>query len=746
MNEIVNFVLKKAKKPLSLESIYEKVELVMRKNGDECFELDEKAKQEIVDCLENGVNSYDYFLFSNGKYSLLSKTSFRKGVFYGNKSGDGYVLIPKFYVNSEGMKVHSEEKYVISRDQTNGAIDRDVVLIDTGSSIAKPRVVNVIERTLDNIQGEVYRIGANYFVKPIDKKKQGLLIALEGEAIEGQIVSVKLNQQTSNNAYIGTITRVFSHANDPDADILFEAFKCGIDVEFSEDSLKQLETIPDKVLDMDRIGRCDLTDWEIFTIDGDDTKDIDDALSCTILPNGNYLVGVHIADVAHYVPKGSALDKDAFKRGNSYYLGGKVIPMLPQKLSNGICSLNPYVERLAKSCIMEVTPEGKVVRYDIKPTIIRSRLKMTYGNVNKILKEGIIPEGYEEHVDTLCNLRDLAAILRNNRLKAGAMEFDRPELHIDMDEEHNISGFSLRRCDVGENLIEEFMLLANETVDKHIVSQGYPCLHRVHDTPNLERLGDYFKLLDAVNMPFNNYSPEECACAGKALQELGEHIKQNERLSSVLSLGLVKCMSRAKYSPTNIGHFGLAKENYCHYTSPIRRYSDLVIHRTLDNIYEDSDDLVYSEEDLLEIGSQTTKTEKVSDEAEDNVLRMKCSEYMAKHHLGDEFEGVITGVSDKNLTIQLDNLIEGRVKTKSLKGPYIYNPESFTLVSVDGNENYFLGDCVRVRVKAASKEEKTIDFEILEKIYEVPTRDNDESNKALVYTYKKEKQNRAYFN
>ena len=746
MKEIVDLILKKAKKPLSLETIYEKIGLYLRKTEDGVYELDDNTRNEIYECLNNGVNTCEYCLFPNGNYSLLSKTSFRKGVFYGNKSGDGYVLIPKFYVNSEGVKVHSEEKYVISRDQTNGAIDRDVVLIDTGSNIVKPRVVSVLERNLDNIQGEVYRIGANYFVKPLDKKKQSLLIALEGEAIEGQIVSVKLNQQTSNNAYIGTITRVFSHVNDPDADILLEAFKCGIDVEFSEDSLRQLETIPDKVLDIDKIGRCDLTDWEIFTIDGDDTKDIDDALSCSILPNGNYLIGVHIADVAHYISKGSALDKDAFKRGNSYYLGGKVIPMLPQKLSNGICSLNPHVERLAKSCIMEVTPEGEVVRYDIKPTVIRSRLKMTYANVNKILNDGLVPEEYADHVDTLSNLRDLAAILHKKRLDAGAMEFDRPELHIDMDEDHNVAGFSLRKCDVGENLIEEFMLLANETVDKHIVSHGYPCLHRVHDTPNLERLEDYFRLLDAVNLPFVEHSPEECACAGKALQDLGEHIKQSEKLSSVLSFGLVKCMSRAKYSPENIGHSGLAKEDYCHFTSPIRRYSDLVIHRILDNIMEDTADLTYSDEDLFEIGSQTTKTEKVSDEAEEIVLRMKCSEYMAKHHLGDEFEGIITSVSDKNLTVQLPNTIEGRVKTRSLKGPYIYNPESFTLVSVDGNDNYYLGDCVKVRVKAASKEEKTIDFEILEKIYEVPTRDKDDSNKVAVYTYKREKRNRAYFN
>ena len=744
MKDLVNSVLKKAKKPFSIEKIYEKIELLLSESNADFKGLSDENKQEINQCLDEGIRDYKYKKTPNGNYVLMSKTSFRKGTFYGTRKGDGTVSVINSYINGSGERIVNEEKYAISTDHVNGALDGDIVLIDTGNNIIKPHVIEIIDRNLENIQGEVYRIGSSYFVKPMDKKKQGLLITLEGEAIEGQIVSVKLKQQTSNNAYIGEITEVLGHVNEPGNDILFEAYKCGIDERFSDASLEQLKTIPKQVLPTEKIGRDDLTDWEIFTIDGADTKDIDDALSCRKLPNGNYLVGVHIADVAHYIKKGSALDRDVFKRGNSYYLGGKVIPMLPPELSNGICSLNPHVERLAKSCIMEVSPEAKVLHYDIKPTVIRSRKKMTYSDVNKILKDGIIPEGYEDHAETLKTLNELALILRKGRLENGATEFDRPELHIDMNDNHEIEGFSIRKCDLAENLIEEFMLLANETVDKHIKDNGYPGIHRVHDIPNQERLVEFYKLLDAVNMPFSKYTADECLYVPNAMQELAEHIMQNERLANALALGLIKCNSRAIYSINDIGHFGLKKNDYTHFTSPIRRLADLITHRVIDNIADNSDELEYDDASLMEISAQATRTEKVSDNAEDAVLRMKCSEYMSKH-IGEEFEGTIISVSDKNIVIQLDNLIEGRVLTKSLKGPYIYNPESFTLVSVDGNENYYYGDRLRVRVKAASKEEKTIDFEIVEKIDENYIKDSNNSNRDVVYTYKKKEENNAYF-
>lgn len=746
MKKYLDLVINKAKKAISIDKIYEKIENVLKEEHGDDYILDDESKKEIDSLLKEAVDNNEVIVTPNNNYISIKKSSFRKGIFYGDKKGAGEVSVFSSYISKEdGKKVITESKYSISKDQSNGAIDGDTVLIDIGNNIVCPKVVKILERNLENIAGEVYRIGANYFVKPVDKRKQNLLISLTGEHTEGQRVLVKLNEQTSSNSYIGEIVRTLDHKDDPDNDILWEAMKCGIDANFSELSLEQVKTIPSSVSDNDKIGRCDLTDWEIFTIDGADTKDIDDALSCTILPNRHIRVGVHIADVPYYVKKDTALDKDAFKRGNSYYLGGKVIPMLPHELSNGICSLNPQVERLAKSCIMELDSNGDVINYSIQPTVIRSRLKMTYDNVNKVLNGEEYPAEYEEHVNTLKLLNEIALKLRNKRVNSGAIEFNRPEIYFKMNEENQIVDFIPRKCGLAENLIEEFMLLANKTVDKHIVDNGFPCIHRIHDTPNYERLADYFNLLNAVNMPFNKYSVDECACDSKALQDLAEHIKQDEKLSNVLALRLVKCMSRAKYSIENIGHFGLATPYYTHFTSPIRRYSDLTIHRILNDIYEDSSDkMQYDDVSLSEVAAQTSRTEKVADDAEEEVLRMKCSEFMAKH-IGEEFEATITGVSDKNICVELDNLMEGRVKTKSLHGSYMYNPETYTLVSAEGRENYYFGDRVKVKLVAASKEEKTIDFEILEKIHENYIDDTNDSNKLLIYKNNVKKLNEAFF-
>ena len=745
MKELVEKALKKEKTPISLEKLYEKIEKILKKENEDFCCLNSEQKLEIVGILEEGVVNRDFIKTPNGNYLHILKSNFRCGKFVGTRKGDGFVNVFYSYVDKDGKRVLKSEKYSVSVNDANGAIDGDEVFIELTGKGNECRICEILNRDLENITGEVYSIGSNFYVKPIDKKKQGLVICLNSPALDGQRVSVKLLSQQSNNYYLGEITRVFNHKDDPAEDILWEAFKCGIDDQFSDDSKTQVSFIPQKVLDVDRIGREDLTDWEVFTIDGDDTKDIDDALSCKVLPNGNYLVGVHIADVSHYVKKGSPLDKDAYKRGTSYYLGGKVIPMLPHELSNGICSLNPGVERLAMSCIMEITPDGCVKRHYIKRTIIKSSLKMTYSKVNQLLKTGVIPEGYEEHADTLKNLNKLAIALRNRRLANFALEFDRPELKLIYGEDGSVVDFSLKHSDVAENLIEEFMLIANETVDRHIVNSGYPCLHRVHDSPNPEKLEDFFKLLAAVNLPYTKHSYLECIDFPKYLQDLGEHIKKESKLSGMLSLNLVKCMSRAKYSPINIGHSGLAKTHYCHFTSPIRRYPDLTIHRIVDDIIDDNLSQDDWREELPDIGTQSSKMERVSDDAEDIVLRMKCSEYMEKH-IGEEYEGTVIGISDRTLLIQLDNMIEGRVKVKSLAGPYTYNPETFSLLSVDGNENYYIGDRLRVKVHSASKEDKTIDFEIVEKIDENKIVDKNGTNKALKIKAKRLKKDGTQFN
>ena len=674
MKEYLDTIFDKVKKPITLDKIYERVETYL-KSIDSNYVLSKETKEEIV----------------------------------------------------------VEDKISIRKDCLNGAIDGDLVLVDKGHNGGKPKVVKVIDRNLDNIVGEIYRIGKSYFVKPVDKRKQFLTIALEGASIEGARVSVRLKEKSSDNFYIGEITRIFNHKDDPDDDVLWEAFKCGIDDQFSNESLEQVKKIPMEVRDMDKLHRADLTNWEIFTIDGVDTKDMDDAVSLKELKNGNSLLGVHIADVSYYVEEGSPLDKDAYKKGNSNYLVGKVIPMLPHELSNGICSLNPYVERLTMSCIMEIDKTGKVVHHTIIPSVIKSSLKMNYRDVNTILKGGEVPSSYEEHVPTLKKMNELALLLRKRRSEQGAVEFLRPEIKLAYNENKEVIGFTSRKQDLAENLIEEFMLVCNETVDKHLVDRGFPCLHRVHDRPNKERMDDFYELLACINIPYQKYNSSEVCESSKALQGLAEYVHSTGRISNMLSSNLIKCMSRAKYSPINIGHRGLAKDYYCHYTSPIRRYADLTIHRLI----KDSSTGVRIHNNahkwnlkLPEVGLQVSKMEKIADEAEVATMQMKCSEYMS-HHIGEEFEGTVIGVSDHGLHVELDNMVEGRVRNRSLKGDYIYNPTTYTLLSLEDGESYSIGDRLKVMVVNADKSDKTIDFSIIEKIEEVEIIDSFDSNRYV---------------
>ena len=747
MKQYVDLALRKAKKPMEKEMLYLKVEELMNSDKENYAELSLDDKKRIDEIVDDGLKKYEYIENNTGKISAIIKTSYRTGRFYGNRNKEGFVISRNYFTNKEGQLFSTEDKYSIDKNNCHGAIDGDLVLIDIGGNGVKPKVLDIIDRNLENIVGEVVRQGHSYFVKPIDKKKQVLNIALKGEAIEGQKVAVKLVEQTSDDFYIGEITRVFNHKDDPDQDILWEAFKCGIDDQFSSKSLEQVKRMPNHVLDTDKIGREDLTGWKIFTIDGADTKDIDDALSYRKLPNGNYEVGVHIADVSHYVPENSPLDRDAYKKSTSNYLANKVIPMLPHELSNGICSLNPYVERLAMSCIMELNKDGEVVNYRITPTVIKSNMKMTYDAVNGILKEGKVPEDYKEFEEELIALNKIALTLRKNRILNGSVEFNRPELKLIFDEKGKAIDFSRREQDLGENLIEELMILANETVDKHLSKNGYPCLHRIHGQPNESKLYDYLCLLQAIDLPFA-YDAGKCANSRKVMQELVEHIEDTGRLNNMLSGRLIHCFSRAKYSPVNIGHNGLAKQNYCHFTSPIRRYSDLTVHRILkDCAFNDHTKAKRKarkwDTKLPDIGMQTSRMEKIADDAEQQTLYMKCAEYMKKH-IGEEYKGTVIGMSDHGLQIQLDNLVEGKVRMRNLSGNYAYNPNTYTLISLDGKEDYYIGDRLLLKVKAASKEDKTIDFSIQKKLEENLIEDINESNQVVKKIAKRKLEDNHY--
>ena len=732
MKTYVDLILKKEKKPIDIEKLYQKIEGIIQKENLD-FKLSVDDKNEIISLLDSGVQKYEYYLTPNDKYILFSKTSFRRGRFHGNRAGEGFVTCVVSFFDKDGNQIVKEEKYSISKENCNYAVDGDLVLIDIGGNGNLPRINQILERNVGNIIGEVVRLGSQFYVKPIDKKKQSLTIALEGqEYIEGQIVSVSLEEERSANFYIGKVVREFQHKDDPHEDALLEAFKCGMPEGFSEDSIRQLESIPSSVSESDKLGRYDFTDWEVFSIDGADTKDKDDCISLQTLPNGHLLLGVHIADVPYYVSTNSAIHKDAFRKGTSYYFGGCVEPQLPRKLSNGICSLNDGVDRLTKTILIEYDCDGNVVSRSLVPSVIRSRIGMTYDKVNQLLKDGIMDPTYEEYSNTLQLMSFLSLKLREKRIKNGAVEFDRPELKFIYDEDGNAVDVTYRIQDISENLIEEFMLAANVNVGEILTENGIPCLYRVHGVPNQERLEDYLKLLDAIGYSFPFDASEICKDK-KILQYLTKYIQKTSYLRNMLSTNLVRCMSHASYNTKNIGHYGTGFDVYCHFTSPIRRLADDTISRIIDECYFEKNLLkrkkairkwnVFAQD----YANQSSKMERVEEDVEKNVILMDSAVYMSQF-LNQEFEGTVISLSNSGLVVQLDNLLEGRVRLRNLPGGYAMNPETFTLLSLDGYDSYYIGDRLRMRLVSADKDNKTIDFSVIEKIRENPIRDSQNSN------------------
>lgn len=714
MEYYIEKVLNNEDKPISFERIIIKIEKLLYLKEGRKVSLSPEERDNILDLLDKAVQKFKVYKTSSGNYIKMSKTLLKKGRFYADRNGAGKVNASIYNGNKK------DENISIGKDKVFGAIDGDYVLVDPGCNRTPPKIVEIIDRFLVYIPGEVYSDGDKYYVRPIDKKKRNIIIALDEPAIEGEKVQVSLEKKYDDNTYSGKIVKRINIDKDYSQKVLWEYFKHGVDNDFSEESLKQLEQIPNVVRDIDRIGREDFTNWAIFTIDGEDTEDMDDAISCTINDKGNYVLGVHIADIASIIPEGSPLDRDAFRKGNSYYSGGFIIYMFPYKISKGIGSLNPNVDRMAISCIMEIDPEGQVINYRITPSIINSKIKMSYKKVNDILKTGVIDSQYIKYADNLRLMNKLAFLLRRERLKRGSIEFDRFDIRPYTDRNSKSFDFSIRTQDVAENLIGEFMLVANETVDKELSKRGLPCIHRVHGKPNKSKVVELLNLLRTINIPFDSYSADEIVSNKKVFQEFVKHICSN-KYSSLLTAEAIKCMSRAKYSPKNIGHFGLAKDNYCHFTSPGRRYSDLTVHRILwDCVFNDDRDGRNRNKWMYKapiIAENTTHTERISDDTERDVFRMFIVDYM-NNYIGQEFEATVLYVSKNCLTVEINNMIEGTVRVKDLPGVYLHDPENYSLISLDNYDNYYVGDKLKLKLKSASKDTRKIDFTVVGKISE----------------------------
>ena len=662
--------------------------------------------EKLVETLNKLEKDLKIYRTNKDRYMLFDNSSLKVGKMIANKKGFGFVDI-------EG----DEDVYVASTNM-NGSINGDTVIVEITSKKGlklEGRILKVIERKINSLVGTVSIVNDKVQVT-LDDDKININVHLNDtkDLVDGHKIVVKLLDRIDNHNYNAELVKILGHINDPGIDILAIAAKHEINDVFSEEVMEDVEKIPNEVLENEYSGRTDLRNEMIFTIDGDDTKDIDDAISIKKLKNGNYELGVHIADVSYYVKEGSALDQEAFERGTSVYLADRVIPMLPHKLSNGICSLNPNVDRLAISCVMEIDNKGDIVDYQIFESIIKSNIQMTYKKVNSILEENIIPEGYEKYSDTLVLMEELASILRKNKIEKGYIDFDIDESKIIVDDKGEAIDVTLRNRGTGEKLIEDFMIAANETVANHIYHMDYPFIYRVHGEPNEEKINNFLKFVNILGYQItgsiNKITP-------KSLQRLLEQLKDKKEYE-ILSSQLLRSMQKAVYDSHNIGHFGLASKCYTHFTSPIRRYPDQTVHRLLRkylfNKELNNETIRFWEKKLPIIAEHSSIKERNSIECEREVDEMKKAEYMEKH-IGEEFKGIVSGVVSFGMFIQLPNLIEGLVRVEDLTDDYyFYDETTFSLVGKKNKRGYRLGDDVTVIVKAASKEKHTIDFEIKE--------------------------------
>ncbi len=700
MKEKILSILKESDKALSINEL------------DSALNLNtiEETKA-FSDALRELEDSYEIYRSNKNRYMLLENSNLRKGILRMNKKGFGFVEVSG-----------EEEDIFIAPDNINKALNNDTVIVEilnkNSGEKREGRIVKTLERDLSTIVGEIYFKKDKGYIIPDDKK---LDIQLEIDrdkshgAVDGHKVVVKILRNITKNRYKGEVVRIIGHKNDPGVDILSIVCKYEINDTFPEEVIEELDSIPEEVREQDKKGRKDLTDVTIFTIDGDDTKDIDDAISVEKLKNGNYKLGVHIADVSYYVKEGSPLDKEAMDRGTSVYLVDRVIPMLPHKLSNGICSLNPGVERLAISCVMEIDNNGKTVDYEIFPSIIKSRLQMTYKKVNQVIEKNEIPEGYEPFVNDLKLMDELSQIIRKAKINRGYIDFDVDEAKIIVDENCHPTDIVLRNRGRGENLIEDFMIQANECVATHIFYMDLPFIYRVHEYPKEEKIRDFISFVQNLGytVKFNtkDISP-------KAIQNLINQLKDKKEFK-VLSSLLLRNMQKAIYLPQNLGHYGLASKCYTHFTSPIRRYPDTTVHRLL-RTYLFNDDMSNQtinkwQEKLVYIAENSSFKERESVECEREVEDMKMAEYM-EDHIGEEYKGIISGVTNFGMFIQLDNLVEGLIHVNDMKDYFSFDEVTQSLIGERTKEKFTLGDEVLIKVKAASKEAKTIDFELVKRL------------------------------
>ncbi|GAB3057406.1 ribonuclease R [Virgibacillus ainsalahensis] len=613
--------------------------------------------------------------------------------------------------------------YIHSSDLAS-AMNNDRVLVrleKNGENGSRPEgtVIRILERAVLQIVGTFEDNRAFGFVIADDKRipndifipKNMVNGAVSGHKVIAHITKYPEGRKSAE----GEIIHILGHKNDPGIDIISIIHKHGITVDFPDEVLEQAANAPETISEDEIHNRRDLRDEVIVTIDGADAKDLDDAVSVKRLDNGNYKLGVYIADVSYYVDKDSPMDQEAYERGTSVYLVDRVIPMIPHRLSNGICSLNPQVDRLTLGCEMEITTAGEVVNHEIFQSVIKTSERMTYTDVNKILVDNDqeLREKYKPLVPMFEQMEKLAKILNDKRMGRGAIDFDFKEAQVLVDEKGKAEDVVLRERSVGERLIEEFMLAANETIAEHFHWMDVPFIHRIHEDPDQGKLESFVEFLAGIGVAVKGKANE---LHPQALQKVIDEV-QGKPEEMIVSKLMLRSMKQAKYDPQSIGHFGLATEFYTHFTSPIRRYPDLIVHRLIRTylIHKQMDSKTIREwkDKLPEIARHTSERERAAVDAERETDDLKKAEYM-QDKIGEEFMGIISSVTNFGLFVELENTVEGLIHVSYLTDDYYhYDEKSHALIGERTANMYRIGDEVKIKVVSVNIDERAVDFEMV---------------------------------
>lgn len=669
----------------------------------------------------NELESKGYVLrIRNDRYGVPERMNMLRGRLQAHAKGFGFLIpddrdLQDVYINAADMNTAMNGDTILVRITSQG---------HSGGRI-EGEVVQVITRANTQIIG-TFQSNENFgFVIPDDKRVNRDIFIPEGAfhgAVDGQkVVALIVAYPEGRAAAEGEIIEILGHKNDPGVDILSIIRKYGLPEGFSDEVMAEAAAAPDSITDEELVGqgRRDLRDKQIVTIDGEDAKDLDDAVNVERLPNGNYVLGVHIADVGYYVREGSMLDREAYARGCSVYLVDRVIPMLPHRLSNGICSLNPHVNRLTMSCEMEFDSNANVVRHDIFTSMIKTTERMTYTNVRKILIEPEanpdLMERYADLVDHFRLMEELAMKLRDKRKNRGAIDFDFQEAKVLVDENGKPTEIIKRERSIAEMIIEEFMLAANETVAEHFFWLKVPFLYRIHENPDQEKLLHFMQFVSTFGYVVKGGGNKKVH--PRALQDVLEEIKGTKE-ETVISTVMLRSMKQARYEAESLGHFGLAAEFYSHFTSPIRRYPDLVIHRMIREVLEtgvlSEKRNEYLNERMNDIAQQSSDRERVAVDAERDTEALKKAEFMLDK-IGEEFEGIVSSVTGFGMFIELDNTVEGLIRLSDLTDDYYnYHQMQHALIGERTSKIYRIGDEVKIRVARVNMDDHNIDFELVD--------------------------------